>query len=107
MINFKKYLNIVENLPENFDWVKDFTLPDLNLDLPCVEKRGKIQIIMDKTNPIYIGLSDGSKLFFTIDEFKRISGKPVIGKILTWKTQRLFGDKSEYQSKIISCKIED
>ena len=110
---FKNYLNfikLIENnkiiyLPENFDWVKSFIPPSINLDLPSVEKSGKIQIIMDKINPIYIGLSDGSKLFFTIDEFSRITGKPMIGKTMIWKMQRLPNDSNCYPSKITMCKV--
>lgn len=110
-MKFKKYLNFVESIkkgiyfPENFNWAKDFVLPDLNLNLPTIEKSGKIQIIMDKINPIYIGLSDGSKLFFTVDEFNRIIGKPVVGRTMIWKTQRLPSDNGQYPSKITMCKI--
>ena len=110
---FKKYLDfikIIEDnkiiyMPENFDWVRDFSLPNLSLNLPEVEKRGKIQIIMDKINPIYIGMSDGSKLFFTADEFNRIIGKPIVGKILLWRMQRLSNDSTQYPSKITMCKV--
>jgi len=110
---FKKYLNfvqILENnkiiyLPENFSWIKDFSLPNLSLDIPEIEKSAKIRMIMNKINPIYIGLSDGSKLFFTIDEFNRISGTPVVGKTLVWRMQRLSGDNSQRASKITMCKV--
>ena len=77
-MKFKNYIylsGILEtaiHIPESFDWVKDFTLPSLDINLPHVEKQGKIQIVMDKINPIYIQISDGSKMFFTFDEFKRI-----------------------------------
>lgn len=112
-MKFKKYIKFLEKLnknqsiymPENFDWVKDFVLPDMNLDLPSIEKKGTIKIIMDKSNPIYIGLSDGSKLFFSIDEFNRILGKPLVGKTLVWQIQRSPTDFSSLPSKITFCKV--
>jgi hypothetical protein len=112
-MNFIKYLNFkktIENnkniyFPENFDWTIDFKLPDIGLDLPEIEKSSIIQMIMDKINPIYIGLSDGSKLFFTVDEFKKIIGTPAVGKTLMWKLQRLPNDVSNNPSKITMCKV--
>lgn len=112
-MKFKIYIEFLEKLnknqsiyiPEGYDWVKNFVLPDISLDLPKIEKKGTIKIIMDKSNPIYIGLSDGSKLFFSIDEFNRILGKPLVGKTLVWQTQRLSTDFSSLPSKITSCKV--
>jgi hypothetical protein len=110
---FKKYIEFQEMIekqgnlyvPENFDWVKDFILPQTDLELPSIERKSTIMTVMDKVNPIYIQLKDGSKLFFTYDEFKRISGVPVIGKTLIWKMQRLPQDISIYPSKITMCKV--
>lgn len=112
-MEFTKYLNFLEiikenkiiYLPESFDWVKGFSLPDIQLDLPSIERSGTVKMIMDKVNPIYVGLSDGSKLFFTIDEFKRIEGEPAVGKKIVWKMQRLPYDSGQYPSRIISCKV--
>jgi hypothetical protein len=44
-------------------------------------------------------------LFFTPDEFRRIDGKPEIGKTLLVSMQRLQNDFSDLPSKIISCKV--
>lgn len=112
-MKFKEYVNFNLELeknktiyvPENFNWVKSFSLPDIDLEMPQTEKKSSIQMIMDKKNPIYIQLSDGSKLFFTFDEFKRILGKPVVGKTMIWRTQRLRNDSSDHPSKITMCKV--
>ena len=110
---FKKYIEFQETIekygnlyfPENFNWVKDFILPQTDLGLPSIERKSTIMMVVDKVNPIYIQRKDGSKLFFTYDEFKRISGEPVIGKTLIWKMQRLPKDSSIYPSKITMCKV--
>lgn len=93
--------------PEFFDWAKDIAklLPDLSLDLPNIEKKSKIEFIFDKKNPIYMQLTDGSKLYFTNSEFKRIKGKPEKGKNIIVKMLRLSTDKSENPSQIISCEV--
>jgi hypothetical protein len=113
--DFKKYLNLsvaLENtgailIPENFDWAKRIAsiLPNVNLDLPQIQKKSKIDLVMDKKNPIYIQLADGSKLFFTHDEFKRIDGKPERGKTLIVNMQRLHNDSSDLPSKIVKCQV--
>jgi len=112
---FKTYVKITELteinggivVDENFDWAKDIgkMLPHVELDLPLIQKQSKIYYIVDKKNPIHIQLSDGSKLFFTPDEFKRINGKPEIGKTLLVSMQRLQNDFSGLPSKIVSCKV--
>ena len=109
--NFKKYIDIIECvekykailIPEH--WIGDIakTLPALTLDLPTIEKKAKIETILDKKNPIYIQLSDGSKLFFSFDEFKKIQGQPKRGKTMILTMQRLPHDKSDIPSKITKC----
>jgi len=113
--NFKNFLELTLlvqkhgaiSLPENFAWVKEIAkqMPSINLDLPTIEKRAKIDVIMDKKNPIYIQLSDGSKLFFSIDEFRRIEGKPKQGKTLIVTMQRLPHDNSKLPSQITKCRV--
>jgi hypothetical protein len=99
MRSFKTYLEkeVVES------W-QDF-LPDIDIGLPTVEKKGKIDVLLDKKNPIYIQLSDGTKLFFTYDEYKRINGSPEVGKTMIVKMQRLPGDNSVQPSQIVDCKV--
>lgn len=112
-MQFIEFLNLAEAavkfkavcLEGNFDWVKQISLPSINLGLPSVEKKSKIVLLSDKTNPIYIQLADGSKLFFTYDEFRRIQGKPEVGRELKVLLQRLGTDKSVSPSKITMCKV--
>jgi len=112
-MQFNKFLEISENIQEvkslcieeNFLWAKKIHLPSLDLGLPSVEKKSKISILNDKINPIYMQLEDGSKLFFTYDEFKRIQGTPLIGKVMQLTMQRLGNDTSVYPSKITACRI--
>jgi hypothetical protein len=113
--NFKNFIEISNYVnkhgaiivPEHFQWAKEISnsLPSLGLDLPVVEKRAKIDLIMDKKNPIYVQLSDGSKLFFSLDEFRRIDGNPERGKTMIVTMQRLSHDNSELPSQIIKCQV--
>lgn len=113
--NFKNYVDLIECvekhkaifIPENFSWINDISksLPSLSLDLPTIEKRAKIEAILDKKNPIYVQLDDGSKLFFSFDEFKKIKGKPERGKTMVITMQRLPHDKSDSPSQITKCSV--
>lgn len=113
--NFKDYLKAIENLEkygaifvhESSAWIQSIanSLPKIQLDLPTIEKRSEIESIFDKNNPITIQLSDGSKLFFTYDEFKRIEGKPEHGKTMIVTFQRLPQDATDLPSQITKCRI--
>lgn len=111
--NFQEYVNIrtaVEQygafvIEEGFDWTKDFQAPNLNLDLPVTDKSSKIAILMQKRNPIFMQLSDKTKLFFTPQEFRRIDGVPKVGKIAKITFLRLPQDQSEFPSQITKCSI--
>lgn len=113
MEKFQEYVAVcefLEQLPafciENyFPWVSNFKLPDFNLDLPCIKKEAKIQILQYKKTPIFMHLSDGSKLFFTLDEFKRIHGNPEVGKTIRYEMIRLQNDNTLLPSMIKSCEI--
>lgn len=113
MEKFEEFVHIQDTLNnyesfciENyFSWTKDYMLPNLDLDLPCIKKQGQIQILQYNKSPIFMQLSDGTKLFFTIDQFKRIDGKPEIGKILRYEMMRLPNDTSGQPSKIKYCKV--
>jgi len=114
-MQFIEFFNLVEttirfkavHIEESFDWLRQITLPQIDLGLPSVEKKSRIVMLSDKTNPIYIQLADGSKLFFTYDEFRRIQGKPKIGKEMSLSLQRLGTDGSTSPSKITMCKVAD
>lgn len=98
-INFKLWI-------ENFDWAKDIakSLPNLKLDLPTIKKTGRILTLEFRKNPILIRLNDGTELYLTIDQFKRIHKQPKVGNKLT--VEFLQGDKKE-NSQIISIICED
>lgn len=112
--NFQEYTIIQDCLDKygsfcmsenSLSWVKNFILPNFDLGLPSIEKKAKIVLVIQKKNPIYIQLDDGTKLYFTYDEFKRIDGEPVVGKTMAVKLLRLPFDNTDSPSKIQSCRI--
>lgn len=80
-------------------------LPSTDLTVPQVEKEGRIVILTRNENPIYIKLSDGTEGYFTYDEFKRIKGKPEIGKVMRIIFQRHPKDVSKQHSKIDHAEV--
>jgi len=78
-------------------------LSSLDAILPSVTKKGQIRLIERNKNPIFILLSDGTQLYLSWDEFKRIRGQePTVGKNLTVVFQRNMNDRSKSPSKINS-----
>lgn len=72
-----------------------------SLGLPTVKRSSKIILIQKNKNPISVFLSDGTKIFLTLDEFNRINGKkPEVGKNITVTFQRHNKNNSEENSKI-------
>lgn len=71
-----------------------------DLTIPSIERTGKIISLAEKSNPIYIRLSDGTECVFTHQEYKKIEGKPAIGKTMTVIFQRHPDDFTEQLSKI-------
>jgi len=108
-IVFRDYLESQGSvyIPEAFDWAKDIAkiLPNISVDLPIVKKQAKIEVVLDKKNPIYIQLQDGSKLFFTHDEYRRIKGKPERGRMMIFSLQRLPTDSTNLPSQISQCEV--
>ncbi len=115
MENFADFLSLSEYVeragavmvPEN--WTKEISakMPKLDLGLPTVDKTARIDHVMDKKNPIFVGLSDGTKLFFTHGEFRRIEGgEPQVGKNMVVTMQRHHADKSHYPSVVTKCAIK-
>lgn len=96
-MNFKDFLYIIEE-KNLYDM-----LPDI--DLPTIVKTSRIKHLYDKKNPIIVLLDDGTKLYFTYDEFRRIEGTPEVGKKLTYTMQRLAHDKTIMPSKITKCVV--
>ena len=96
-MNFKDYFNETTHTHSK--------TPVLDAMLPSVKKTGKIQILMKNKNPILIQLSDGTKLFLTWDEFRRIKGNVEVGKTMTVLFQRHTHDNSVNPSQIQSISV--
>lgn len=111
--NFKEFTKIMDCLEnhgaicvsENFSWAKSIILPKLSLDLPEIEKKSKINIVVLKKNPIYIQLSDGTKIYLTYDQYRRIKPEPEVGKIMSVRMLRLPQDHGVYPSQITGCQV--
>jgi len=75
-------------------------LPGIDL-VPTISRCCPITYVERNKNPILVLLSDGTKLYFTWDEFKRIPGEePKVGRMLSVVFQRFPGDDSQEQSQI-------
>jgi hypothetical protein len=84
---------------------RPLSLPGNDLGLPSVQRSGRIDILIKDKNPIYVQLSDGSKLFFSLDEFKRIKGFPEVGRNMTVIFQRAPSDLSLNVSQVQSVQV--
>lgn len=56
-------------------------LPGIDLIIPNTTRKSEIIYIQKNKNPIFVLMKDGTKLYFTWDEYIRI-GKPDIGRTL-------------------------
>lgn len=77
---------------------------DFDLGLPNFTKTAKIKYINYRSNPIFIFLSDGSKLYMPYDAFKKINVPPEVGRTLMVTFQRRTSDTSPEPSKIQTIK---
>lgn len=78
-----------------------------NFILPTKTVRSEIRLINDKNNPILIQLLNGTKLFLSFDEYKKIKNQnPAVGKMATVVFQRHPNDKSDNFSLVNSIKID-
>jgi len=80
---------------------------DLKLaDVPTINKKAVIRLIEKNKNPIRILLGDGTNLFFSYDEFKRIKGPmPEVGRTMSVTFQRFPQDKSQNTSQVQDCEV--
>lgn len=74
--------------------------------VPTVTKKGIIRTIDRNKNPIMIQLSDGTRLYFSWDEFRRVKKEPEVGKTMTVVLQRHHLDNREEPSQIHTCVVE-
>lgn len=74
--------------------------------LPTKTVRSQIRLINDKTNPILIQLLNGTKLFLSFDEYKKIKNQnPAVGRMATVVFQRNPNDNTDNFSLINSIEI--
>lgn len=108
MDKFSDFLKLVEAVERYGAIMVSEGVFDLlpNIGLPTVNKIAKIDHIMDKKNPIYIGLSDGTKLYLTYDEYRRIEGNPERGKNMIVVMQRRPDDYTNFPSIITKCMVK-
>lgn len=88
----------------------DVKIGQSNINIPIIKKKAIVVRFEDKKNPMYIELKDGTKMFLTVDEYRRIKGDlPIVPNHseLEVTFQRLPMDKSLSVSKIdkIICKF--
>lgn len=77
---------------------------EFDLGLPSVSKTAQVKQISDKKNPIFVFLSDGTKLYIPFDSYKKINIEPQVGKTMMVTFQRRKEDGSLIPSKIQSIK---
>jgi hypothetical protein len=82
-------------------------LPSTDLVVPQVERTGRIKVLDYGRNPIYLELTDGTRAFFTHDEFRRIRGRPAVGKLMSIVFQRHGADHTDAHSKIERATVLD
>ena len=81
-------------------------LPSTDLMLPSVLKTSEIINMQEKKNPISIKLKDGTQLYLSWDQFKKIKGRtPQRGRIMSVTFQRRPDDLTDSLSKIIDITI--
>lgn len=84
-----------------------FNKVDTAITIPSIERTGRITTLLLKKNPIYLRLSDGTEANFSYDEYRRIDGKPELGKTMTIIFQRHPQDHSMNHSKIDKAIVLD
>ena len=91
-------------VPIKYDGRPPF-LPSTDMQIPTVNKTSMIRFIDKKRNPISIFLTDGTKLYLSLDQYKTISAtEPEVGKTLSVSFQRRQDDVSMKPSQISAIK---
>ena len=85
----------------------NLNLPSADLTVPSAERTGRITSLLLKKNPIYVRLSDGTEANFSYEEYRRIEGKPELGKTMTLIFQRHPEDQSSGYSKVDKAIVRD
>ena len=80
-------------------------LPSMDMEVRKVERTSPISSIDRHSNPIKIQLLDGTKLYMTWDQFKRVEGKePAYGRLMHVSFQRHPDTDSYENSTVVSAK---
>ena len=89
-------------------------LPDIDIALPPegtlshqIKKNGLVKHFIYHKDPITVILDDGTTLYFTYDEYKRIKGDmPIVPNLTRLEVifQRIPTDLSPIPSKVLACK---
>ena len=85
----------------------DMVLPPDGTITPSIKKIGIVKDFIYNTNPITVVLEDGTTLYFTLPEYKRIHGDlPIVPKLTRMEIefQRLPTDMTPTPSQISVCK---
>lgn len=119
-MNFKRFVMIMEYLDSGSaailpsSWTgsgqsdimsQPVFLPNMDLALPAITKVGKIAMLIKDKNPIMLQMDDGTQLYFSLDQFRRITGSPALGRTISVVFQRDYTDRSKMPSKIASCQV--
>ena len=100
---YQEFPSVLSNNLERPDQL--IRLPNLDVELPHTTGNGTIKILNTKKNPIHIRLSDGTDCYFTYDEYKRINGKPALGKSMTIEFQKSTENTIPGPFKIIGARV--
>ena len=100
-----RHIGWPSELPED-----DFVLGVNPLNIPRTTRKGIVTKFVDKKNPMMVELDDGTKMYLSFDQYKRIKGDlPIVpgNSHLTVVFQRIPHDKSLEVSQIekIICKF--
>lgn len=85
----------------------DMALPPDGTVTPSLKKTGIVKDFIFNKNPITVILDDGTTLYFTYNEYKRIHGDlPIVPKLtrIEVEFQRLPTNLSDLPSKISACR---
>lgn len=97
---------VISTLEPYTSQLKKSVITDIGqLKLPNTEKKGTIKYIANNENPILVHLDDGTKLYLTVDSYRRI--KPKVGQTMVIKFQRRNDDSSNEPSRIQDISIQE
>lgn len=81
-----------------------YGIPGVDLEVPHVARNSKIRSVDRNRDPIRVTLMDGTVLYMTLDEFRRVDSRTKLepGRKITVTFQRRGDDGSPDPSKIVS-----